>query len=64
MKRRGGLTHFMGGCFECHGTDAHWHSRNVQALAAQHAKKYGHKTWCELGHSYYYEGEIGDDKSV
>lgn len=58
MNKRGGLAHYMGGCDECHGEgNAHWFSHNVQAVAARHAKAYGHTTWCELGHSYRYIGE-------
>ena len=49
----GGLVHYVGGCRDC---DAEWCSRNVIGLAAQHAKRYGHDTWADTGHSYSFEG--------
>ena len=45
----GGLVDYRGGCRDC---DATWHSRNVMGLAAQHADKYGHQAWVELGSSF------------
>lgn len=57
MIKKGGLVHYMAGCDQCHGEgNAHWFTKNAQAIAAKHAKDHGHKTWCELGYSYRYEG--------
>lgn len=52
VEKKGGLVHYHGGCHDC---DAEWGSCNVVGLAAQHAMRYGHKTWAETGHSYGFE---------
>jgi hypothetical protein len=56
MVRSGGLVHQVAGCFECHGSNGQWFAKNAQAVAAKHAQKYGHHTWCELGLTYHYFG--------
>jgi hypothetical protein len=45
--RRSGVTHAMGGCWDCNGGDALWHARNAVAVAARHASATGHHTWAE-----------------
>lgn len=45
--RHSGVTHAMGGCFDCNGTEALWHARNAVACAANHARATGHHTWAE-----------------
>ena len=49
---KGGLTYYSGGCHDC---GASWGSRNVMGVAAQHAAKYGHETWADVGYSYLWE---------
>lgn len=44
-----GLVYYQGGCNDC---DAYWASANVIGLAAQHAERYGHETWAEMGYAY------------
>lgn len=45
--RHSGVTHAMGGCYDCGGTDAKWHGRNAVACAANHARHTSHHTWAE-----------------
>jgi hypothetical protein len=45
--RASGVTHAMGGCFDCGGSEAIWHARNAVACAANHARATGHHTWAE-----------------
>lgn len=47
------------GCFECNGSDAIWHSKNAQAVAAKHHYKTGHTTWVDVYLSIRY-GEPND----
>jgi cytochrome c551/c552 len=35
------------GCFQCHGSEAHWLKPNAQAIAARHHDATGHTTWVE-----------------
>ena len=44
---RSGVTSVMAGCFVCHGSDAHWQSRNAMMVAARHHDATGHPTWAE-----------------
>lgn len=37
-----------GGCFACHGTDAHWHGPQAQGTAARHHDATGHQTWVDV----------------
>lgn len=46
-----------GGCFVCHGGDAHWFGGNAQGVAARHHDATGHETWCDIGMSIRYGGE-------
>lgn len=46
---KGGLVDYRGGCHECGKS---WASRNVMGVAAQHADRYGHQTWVELGSAF------------
>jgi len=46
-RRQSGVTHAMGGCFDCNGSDAIWTARNAVACAARHATATGHHTWAE-----------------
>lgn len=41
------LVDIRAGCLECHGQQAHWTGGNAMAVAARHAKSFGHPTWCE-----------------
>jgi hypothetical protein len=45
--RHSGVTHAMGGCWTCGGTEAVWQARNAMACAANHARHTGHHTWAE-----------------
>ena len=45
----GGLVTVHAGCHTCGKA---WFSRNGMGLAAQHAEKHGHETWCDTFHSY------------
>jgi hypothetical protein len=36
------------GCFDCWGSDAHWTTKNAQALAARHHDATGHHTWVDV----------------
>ena len=45
--RHSGVTHAMGGCFDCKGSEAMWFARNAVACAANHARATGHHTWAE-----------------
>ena len=58
-----GCIHALVECEDCEwGTGSH---KNAQALAAQHAKKYGHRVSGELGISFGYNGreESGEDQN-
>jgi hypothetical protein len=33
------------GCTLCHGAESAWVASNAMAVAAQHARRYGHPTW-------------------
>lgn len=59
MSKNGGLTHYIGGCNDC---GKEWATRNVVGLAAQHAKKTGHSTWAELGHTYIFNHDKNEQK--
>lgn len=36
------------GCFQCWGSDGHWHGPNAQGLAARHHDATGHQTWVDV----------------
>jgi hypothetical protein len=38
----------MAGCFQCWGSDMHWHGNNAQAVAARHHDSTGHETWVDV----------------
>lgn len=40
--------HAVAGCFSCGDTreKPRWTARNAMAVAASHARHYGHATWC------------------
>ena len=46
---KGGLVDYRGGCRDC---GASWASRNVMGIAVQHADRYSHQVWVELGSSF------------
>lgn len=45
MRRRSGIIEAHGACKDCDATFTHY--RNAMALAAQHAQRTGHTTWCD-----------------
>lgn len=53
-QRRPGAVIQRSGCFQCHGGEAHWHGNNAQDVAANHAYKTGHETWCDVTTSFRY----------
>ena len=42
------------GCFQCWGSEAHWQTKNAQALAARHHDATGHETWVDVNMSIRY----------
>jgi hypothetical protein len=42
------------GCFECHGSEAIWWTKNCQGIAARHHDATGHTTWVEVNMSIKY----------
>ena len=48
-------------CWQCHGGIAYWFSKNAQAVAAIHARRYGHSTWVEVATTIEY-GPVYADK--
>jgi hypothetical protein len=42
------------GCFECHGSEAIWWTKNAQGVAARHHDATGHTTWVEVNMSIKY----------
>lgn len=59
MKRSYGVVHGMAACATC-GWETQSY-KNAQALAAIHARKYGHHVEGELGISFTYTGEAADE---
>jgi len=54
MKKSIGVTHCLAECRDCGATfSSH---KNGQALAAKHAKKYGHRVRGEVGLTFEYDG--------
>jgi hypothetical protein len=54
MKYSYGVVHGMAECEDCEWrTDSY---KNAQAIAAKHAKKYGHRVRGELGIDFSYDG--------
>lgn len=43
-----------GGCYQCHGDEAHWFGVNTQGVAARHHDATGHTTWVEIAISIRY----------
>lgn len=54
MKRRVGIVHGVATCDTCGELNGHY--RNIQALAARHAKLYAHKVLGDVGIAYNYDG--------
>lgn len=54
MKKNVGIIHGIARCETCGVLNGHY--RNMQALAAKHAKHYGHIVHGEVGLSYDYDG--------
>ena len=54
---RGGLVHYNGACRDC---GKQFYTKNAFGIASQHAQRYGHQVWLELGYHY----EIVADGSV
>jgi len=55
MKRTYGVMHGIATCQDCG-----WHTesyKNAQALAAKHAKQYGHHVIGEVAYGYSYTGD-------
>ncbi len=50
----------MGGCFVCHGEEAHWFGPNTQGVAARHYDATGHQTWVDVNMSITY-GEKAEE---
>jgi len=53
MKKAYGVVHGVAWCMDCD-----WHTesyKNAQAIAAKHAKDYGHRVDGELGISFFYD---------
>jgi hypothetical protein len=48
MRRTRVGRHVRAGCEQCHGGNAHWFSKNAQAVAARHHDATGHETWVEV----------------
>ncbi|WP_298167654.1 hypothetical protein [Novosphingobium sp.] len=57
VSRRSGVTHAMGGCYDCNGGEAIWFARNAVACAANHARASGHHTWAEQVIATTYNGK-------
>ena len=55
MKRYYGVVHGMARCLDC-GWETESY-KNAQAIAAKHAKDYGHKVEGELGIAFSYDGK-------
>lgn len=54
LVRTFGVVHGQAHCDDCTWETQSY--KNAQALAAQHAKRYGHKVRGEVGAAYTYEG--------
>jgi hypothetical protein len=54
MKYSYGVVHGVAECEDCDWKTGSY--KNAQAIAAKHAKKYGHKVRGELGISFEYDG--------
>ncbi len=54
----------MAGCFQCHGTQAHWIGPNAQGLAARHHDATKHATWCDVAMSIRYGREEADSRQT
>lgn len=55
-------TDMRGGCYQCHGEQAHWYQNNAQALAARHHDATGHTTWVEVVHEIFYGPKLTDEE--
>ena len=54
MKKSYGVVHGVARCMDCDwNTESH---KNAQAIAAKHAKDYGHRVEGELGIAFSYDG--------
>jgi hypothetical protein len=54
MTRTYGVVHGLAECCDCEWTTQSY--KNAQALAAKHARKYGHRVNGELGIAFSYTG--------
>jgi len=54
MKKKFSVVHCLAECKNCGWTADNY--KNAQAIAAIHARKYGHKVAVEIGLAGYYEG--------
>lgn len=61
MIKRVGTVHGMAHCETCGELNGHY--RNMQALAAKHAKHYGHIVHGETGIVYMYDGSCDKPKN-
>jgi cytochrome c551/c552 len=50
----------QGGCFVCHGDEAHWFGPNAQGVAARHHDATGHQTWVDVNMHIKYGREPAD----
>ncbi|MCK5604648.1 hypothetical protein KAR91_22355 [Candidatus Pacearchaeota archaeon] len=55
MKKKIGVVHAIATCEDCGKEFTNY--KNAQALAAQHAKKYGHCVMGEVGIAFQYDGK-------
>ena len=56
--------HVRGGCFVCHGTEAHWIGPHAHGIAARHHDKSGHATWCDVQLEVRYGLEAADPRQI
>lgn len=54
VDKRTWRVHALAECQDCGAFFGHY--KNAQALAAQHAAKYGHRVEGEIGLAFYYDG--------
>lgn len=57
MKHEYGVVHAIVACKDCAWSTSSY--KNAQALAARHAKHYGHRVEGELGITFAYDGTDG-----
>jgi hypothetical protein len=48
----------VAGCFDCWGSDGHWHGANAQGVAARHHYATGHQTWADVSLSVIYGDKL------